>query len=325
VNVVEIGYALSSEEHPPNALVANAVRAEESGFTFALISDHFHPWIDAQGHSPFVWSVLGAIAAETKSLRVGTGVTCPMIRIHPAIVAQAVATIASMMPGRFFLGVGTGENLNEHVTGAEWPAVDLRLEMLEESISVMRELWKGDDVTHRGKHFTVEQARIYTCPDPTPPIYIAAAGKKALELAARVGDGLIGTSPKRELVETFEKRAGRGKPKYGMLHVCWAPDEAQAKRTAHEWWPNAALEGELGQELPLPRHFEQAVANVSEDDVAKVVTCGPDAGRHIEIVQKYIDAGYDHVYVHQVGPDQEGFFRFYADRVLPKIATRAAA
>ena len=323
--MVAIGYALSSEEHAPNDLVANARRAEEIGFSFALISDHFHPWIDKQGHSPFVWSVLGGIASTTKRLRIGTGVTCPLIRTHPSVVAHASATISCMMPGRFFLGVGTGENLNEHVVGERWPAVDERREMLKEAVAIMRQLWTGDEVTHRGSHYTVDHARIYTVPDEPPAICIAASGERMAETAARIGDGLIGTSPKSELVDAFRKAAGRDKPRYGMVHVCWASTEEEAKRTAFEWWPNAALGGELGQELPLPRHFEQAAENVREEDVAKVVTCGPDVDRHVEIVQKYIDAGYDHVYVHQVGPDQDGFFRFYEQHVLPRVTSSRAA
>jgi coenzyme F420-dependent glucose-6-phosphate dehydrogenase len=323
--VVEIGYALSSEEHTPLDLVRNARRAEESGFAFALISDHFHPWVDAQGHSPFVWSVLGGIATTTEKLRIGTGVTCPIIRTHPAVIAQAAATVAAMVPGRFFLGVGTGENLNEHITGDQWPAGDVRLDMLAEAVDVIRELWKGDDVTHRGVHFTVDRARIYTAPDTPPDIYVAAAGEEAVALAGKLGDGFIGTSPKKELTDRFENNGGKGKPKFGQVHVCWASDESEARKTAHRIWPNGAIGGELGQELPLPRHFEQAAKNVTEDDVAEVVTCGPDPKLHIEAIEKYVSAGYDHVYIHQVGPDQEGFFRFYAEEVLPKLRHLAAA
>lgn len=323
--MVELGYALSSEEHTPRALVEYAARAERAGFRFALISDHFHPWIDAQGSSPFVWSVLGGISCVTEHLVVGTGVTCPLIRTHPAVIAQAAATMASMMPGRFFLGVGTGENLNEHITGERWPAIDQRLEMLEEAIAVIRELWTGTDVTFRGKHYTVEQARIYTRPETAPPIHMAASGTHAAEVAARVADGLISTSPDAELIEDFVTHASTSKPRFGQVTVCWAPDTDEARRTAHEWWPNAALKGELTQELPLPRHFEQATSAVSAEDVAKVITCGPDPDEHIAAIMRYVDAGYDHVYVHQVGPEQEGFFTFYEEHVLPAIARRAAA
>jgi G6PDH family F420-dependent oxidoreductase len=321
----EIGYALSSEEHRPNDLVRYAARCESAGFRFALISDHFHPWVDRQGESAFVWSVLGAIAERTDSLRIGTGVTCPLIRTHPAVIAQATATIATMMPGRFFLGVGTGENLNEHITGDRWPPADERLDMLEEAVDLIRELWKGEDVTRRGSHYTVQQARIYTVPDTPPDVYMAASGEQAAKVAGRIADGFIGTAPERDTLETFRDAGGGNKPTYGQVTVCYATDEASARRTAHEWWPNAALKGELAQELPLPRHFEQAAKNVTEDDVAETVACGPDPQRHIDAIQEYVDAGYSHVYVHQVGPDQDGFFAFYEEEVLPRVTRRAAA
>jgi G6PDH family F420-dependent oxidoreductase len=315
----EIGYALSSEEHPAPDLVRHAQRAEEVGFPFALISDHFHPWVDKQGQSPFVWGVIGGIAQATTRLRLGTGVTCPTIRIHPAIIAQAAATAETMMPGRFFLGVGSGENLNEHIFGDPWPEAAVRLEMLEEAIDVIRLLWEGGNQSHHGPYYDVQNARLYSLPDEPPPIYIAASGEKAATMAGRLGDGFIGVAPEEETVETFHKAGGRGKPLYGQVTVCWAEDEKEAIKTAHEWWPNVGIGGELNQELPLPRHFSQAAENVSEDDVAEAVACGPDPERHREMIQKYVDAGYDHVYVHQVGPDQEGFFRFYEREILPKF------
>jgi G6PDH family F420-dependent oxidoreductase len=317
--MMELGYSLSSEEHDAGTLVENARAAEEAGFTFALVSDHFHPWIDKQGHSPFVWSVVGAIARETESLRLGTGVTCPLIRIHPAIVAQAAATSAALMPGRFFLGVGTGENLNEHILGDRWPAPDERLEMLEEAIELMRELWKGEKTTFRGKHYTVEGARIYTLPDEPPPIAVAAAAPKAAELAGRVGDAFVGVAPDSDLIGKFEQGGGEGKPRYGQLTVCWAEDEKEALETAYEWWPNVGLEGNLTQELPLPEHFEQASATVRKEDVAEAIPLGPDPQPYADGIQEYIDAGYDHVYLHQIGPEQEGFLRFYAEEVAPKV------
>jgi G6PDH family F420-dependent oxidoreductase len=315
--MVSLGYAMSSEEHRPLDLVRHARLAEEAGFPFALISDHFHPWVDKQGQAPFVWGVLGGIAQATTRLRVGTGVTCPTTRIHPAIIAQAAATAASLMPGRFFLGVGTGENLNEHILGQRWPPHDLRLAMLEEAVAVIRQLWQGGSQTHRGEHYTVENARIYTLPDELPPIMVAASGPKAAELAGRIGDGFVGTSPDEEVMGAFESAGGKGKPRYGQLTVCWAADEAQAKKTALEWWPNAAVPGELSQDLPTPAHFQQAAQLVDEETIAESVICGPDPQKHREAIQEYIDAGYDHVYVHQVGPDQEGFFDFYRREILP--------
>ena len=319
------GYALSSEEHAPSDLVRNARLAEEAGFEFALISDHFHPWIDRQGHSPFVWSVLGGIAEATDRLRVGTGVTCPTIRIPPAIIAQAAATTAAMMPGRFFLGVGTGENLNEHVLGDKWPDWDVRARMLEESIEVMRELWKGDVTSFEGEFYTVENARLYTLPDEPIPVMVAASGPRAAELAGRLGDGFIGTAPERELLTAFDKgRRGRKRPRYGQLTVCWGRDERKARRTAHQMWPTAAIPGESGQELPNPKHFEQLAEIVTEDMIAEQVVCGPDIDKHVKAIRKYVDAGYDHVYVHQIGPDQKGFIEAYARDVLPKLEAKAA-
>jgi G6PDH family F420-dependent oxidoreductase len=316
---MHIGYSLSSEEHPPKALVEQAVKAEEAGFELALISDHFHPWSDRQGQSPFVWTVLGAIAEKTSRLKLGTGVTCPLIRMHPAIVAQAAATVAAMMPGRFFLGVGTGENLNEHITGARWPGFSVRLEMLEEAVEVMRTLWQGGFQTHHGRYYSVENARIYTLPQPPPTIYVAAASKKTAQVAGRIGDGLISVAPKREIVDAFDQAGGRGKPKLGQLTVCWAEDEARARRIAKEWWPMAAVPGAASQELPLPSNFEQVSSIVSEDLLAQSIVCGPDPQKHLDAIRKFAQAGFDHVYVHQVGPEQDAFFEAYRREVLPQM------
>jgi len=316
--VTEIGYALSSEEHTPQDLVRHAREAEEAGFSFALISDHYHPWIDRQGQSPFVWSVLGGIAEATDKLVVGTGVTCPTVRIHPAIIAQAAATTAALMPGRFFLGLGTGENLNEHILGTVWPEWEVRSEMLEEAVEVIRALWTGEVTSHRGRHYTVQNARIYSLPDPLPPIYLAASGPKAARQAGRIADGFIGTGPDESLLATFKNAGGSG-PRYGQVSLCWADSEREAKRTALEWWPTSAIHGEATQELPSPKHFEQLTSSVTEDQVAEAVTCGPDPERHLAKIREYLDAGYDHVYLHQVGPDQEGFFRFAERELLPAL------
>jgi coenzyme F420-dependent glucose-6-phosphate dehydrogenase len=315
---MELGYAFSSEEHPPPDLVRHAVAAERAGFRFGLISDHFHPWIDEQGHSPFVWSVLGAIANATESFTIGTGVTCPTIRVHPAIVAQAVATCACLMPGRFFVGVGTGENLNEHILGDKWPAPDERLEMLEEAVQVLRTLWQGGMQTHRGKHYTVENARVYDLPDEPISIAVAAAQPLAAELAGRVGDALITVTADKEIVDKFKQVGGKG-PVYAQFHVCWHEDEQKARKLAHQLWPTAGLQGAASQELALPEHFEQAAANVSEDDIAESVVCGPDPERYLEKVEEFERAGATHVYVHQIGPDQDGFFDFAKRDLLPRL------
>jgi coenzyme F420-dependent glucose-6-phosphate dehydrogenase len=317
--VPELGYTLSCEEHSPNVLVRNARAAEEAGFEFLSISDHFHPWIDAQGQSPFVWSVIGAVAHATERIRLGTGVTCPTIRIHPAIIAQAAATSQVMLNGRFYLGVGTGEELNEHVVGARWPGPQERLEMLEESIEVLRLLWQGGYQSHYGKHYTVEQARIFTLPDEPPPIHVAAAQSNAAQLAGRLGDALITTTPDDGLKSEFEGAGGKGKPCYGQLDVCFAETEEEGRKTATEIWPNSAMGGPLGQELAITSHYEAVAELVTDEQVGEAVVCGPDPERHLEAIREYDEAGFTHVFVHQIGPDQEGFLRFYTDRVLPRL------
>jgi coenzyme F420-dependent glucose-6-phosphate dehydrogenase len=317
--MIDIGYKLSSEEHGPRDLVRLAQRAEDSGFEFAVISDHYHPWVDRQGESPFVWTVIGAIAEATDRIRIGTAVTCPTIRIHPAIVAQAAATSAALLPGRFFLGLGSGENLNEHILGDPWPPADVRLDMLEEAIDVIRLLWEGGVQSHRGGHYVVENARLYSLPEEEPPLLIAAGGDRAAELAGRAGDGLIGVSPDPEILRSFDRSGGRGKPRYAEISLCWAEDEAEARRTATRWWPNVAMPGQLSQDVGTPALFEAIAELVGEDDVAEKVACGPDPEPVLETIRTYTDAGYDHVALHQIGPDQDGFFRFFEEELRPKL------
>lgn len=314
--MVEIGFSLSSEEHHPSDIVRFARAGEEAGFAFAMVSDHFHPWVGAQGQSPFVWNVLGGIASATSSIRVGTGVTCPTIRIHPAIIAQAAATTAAMMEDRFFFGVGSGENLNEHVLGDHWPPAPTRLEMLEEAIEVIRTLWSGELVTYYGNHYNVENARLYTLPESMPPIFVAASGQKSVRLAASTGEGLITTSPDPELASSFNELGGNGRCLV-QLRVCWDEDEKRARSLIHELWPNSGLPGQLSQELLMPSLFEQAAALVREEDAVGPSPCGPDPARHIESIQNAIDAGYELISIQQVGPRQEEFFDFYRREVLP--------
>jgi G6PDH family F420-dependent oxidoreductase len=325
--MIDVGYVLSSEDHGPRDLVRQAALAEEHGFTRAWISDHYHPWVDAQGHSPFVWSVLGGIAAATERLELGTGVTCPTVRIHPAILAQATATTSLLFEGRFWFGVGSGEALNEHILGDKWPEAPVRLAMLEEAVEVIRALWTGEEVSHRGPHYTVENARLYDAPTAPIPVYVSAFGPKAIELAARIGDGYVGTSPDPELVGAFARQAP-GKPKVAGAKCCWHPDAAEARRLAHRLWPNMGLPGELAQELPTPRHFEQAAQLVTEEMVAGPIPTGPDPRPYADAVRQFADARYDVVYVHDIGEDQAGFLRFWRDEVRPLLdqqgITRAA-
>jgi G6PDH family F420-dependent oxidoreductase len=291
--------------------------AEAVNLRSIFISDHYHPWIDAQGESPFVWSVIGAVSAAT-SLKVTTGVTCPTVRIHPAVLAQAAATMQSLLDGRFVFGVGSGEALNEHILGDRWPPVATRLEMLEEAVAVMRQLWEGHLVTHHGAHYTVENARLYSLPNSPPPVAVSAFGPESAELAARIGDGLVTVRPDSELLDLYRRKGGQG-PAIAALKVCWNEDESKARKMAHHLWPTEGLEGQLAQELPVPSHFESAAAHVAEDMVADIVACGPDPERHVAAIRKYLDAGFDEVYVNQIGPEQEGFFSFYAHEIEPRL------
>jgi G6PDH family F420-dependent oxidoreductase len=263
--------------------------------------------------------VLGGIAQATETIPIGTAVTCPTVRIHPGIIAQAAATVASMMPGRFMLGLGTGENLNEHIFGSRWPAPGKRLEMLAEAVEVIQKLWRGGWQSHQGRHYTIENARIFSLPEQLPPILVASASTRSAQLAGRLAQGIISTKPNPSTIQAFEEAGGRSKPRFGQLTVCWAPNEAQAVRQALEQWPNAAIPGQAGFELPLPRHYEELAQVVSEGQIAENVICGPDPQKHLDAIREYVDAGFDHVFVHQVGPEQKGFVDFYRSEILPEL------
>jgi G6PDH family F420-dependent oxidoreductase len=315
---MKVGFALSSEDHGPRELVEQARRAEAAGFHALWISDHYHPWVDEQGHSPFVWSVIGAIAEATE-LPVTTGVTCPMVRIHPAVIAQAAATSSVLLGGRFALGVGSGEALNEHILGDVWPEADERLEMLEEAIEVMRLLWQGGVQSHRGRHYRVSHARVYDLPDDPPPVLVSGFGPNATKLAARVGDGYCTTSPDEELIGLYRSEGGKG-PVLAGSKVCFGPDEHEAVRTVHRLWPNIGLPGELAQVLPTPAHFEQAAELVTEEMIGEAVPCGPDLDHHTQELQAFADAGVDELFVQQVGPGHDAFFDTWAPHVLAHFA-----
>ena len=316
--MVSIGYFLSSEEFGPRELVDQARKAEQAGFTRLWISDHFHPWNGEQGNSPFVWSVIGALS-EAVPLPVTTAVTCPTVRIHPAIIAQAAATAAVQLEGRFVLGVGSGEALNEHILGDAWPPAPVRQDMLEEAIALIRELHTGKLVTHHGENYVVENARIYTLPEQPVPIYVSAFGEKAARLAAEIGDGFCTTQPDKSLVDAYRKAGGTG-PAQGGMKVCYAPDRASAVKTVHRLWPNEQLPGQLAQELATPLLFEQASELVTEDMIdSSPLPLGPDLDQHAQSVQQYVDAGFDEVYVQQIGADQDAFFSAWEKEVLPRF------
>ena len=315
--MTEFGINLASEAHGPNKLTEYASHAEDIGFDFAVISDHYHPWISKQGNSPLVWGTIGAISQQTEELELGTAVTCPTIRVHPALVAQAAATAQVQMDGRFFLGVGTGERLNEHLLGDRWPPHSVRLEMLEEALNVIRKLWTGEMVTHHGNHYTVENAQVFTLPEDLPSIHVSGLGPRAAKVAGRIGDGYIATSPEEKLVDQFEEGGGDG-PRYGGMMVSYADPDEEARKNAHEWWPNAGLQGG-GSELPTPKHFEDVVKGVTEDDVAQAVVTGPDPQPYIDTVQTYLDVGFDHVYFQQIGSNQEAAVEFFQEEVVPEF------
>jgi coenzyme F420-dependent glucose-6-phosphate dehydrogenase len=317
---IRFGLALSSEEHGPGRLVEMAERAEEAGLDFVSVSDHYHPWLDVQGHSPFVWSVLGAIARATRTIHVGVGVTCPTVRIHPAVLAQAAATTGALLPGRFTWGVGSGEALNEHITGDRWPPAPKRIEMLEEAIGVVRRLWSGESVTWYGEHYTVENARIFDLPPEPIPIVVSAFGPVAAGVAARCGDGLWTTGPgDPETIGTWRAEGGTGSV-WAQLSLCWDEHHESAVERAHTLWANTGVPGQLSQDLPTPYHFQQAASNVTPEAIAESLPCGPDPEPVLASVHQAIDNGVDHVYFHQIGPDQEGFLRFWQEQLEPALA-----
>ena len=312
---MEIGYALSSEEHAPVDLVRNATRAEEAGFAFSLISDHYHPWIDRQGQYPFVWSVIGAIAASSPSIRLGTGVTCPLIRIHPAIVAQAAATSAAMMPGRFFLGVGTGENLNEHVLGDRWPSTRERREMLEEAIDVMR--LSGRATSAASKASTTGSTMPVSTRSPTNRYRSSLPLEASKRRSSRRVRVMASSRRPRRRDHCELSRRGRLGPNLWNVDRLLGGDRSRSTRDRPRVVAERRSDGPLGQELPLPSHFEQAAAMVDEERSRRDRMRPRSGGSHPRI-REFADAGFDHVYVHQVGPDQNGFIDFYEREVLDK-------
>ena len=307
-----------SEEHGPSELVENARRAEEVGFDFVAISDHFHPWVAAQGHSPAAWSVLGAIAARTERIGIATAVTCPTIRYHPALIAQSAATIALLSNGRFTLGLGSGENLNEHVVGAGWPAPSTRQAMLSEAVDIIQKLWTGEELSFEGEFFEVDRAKLYDVPTKAPQLAIAAGGKKGAKLAGAKGAGLFATEAKPELVQTWRDAGGKGAG-YAEVALSYAKTEAEAVRVAHERFSFGLLGWKVLPELPTPASFEGALAHVHPEDVAKQISCGPDPERHVQAIRKYAEAGFDHLVLVGIGPDQAGFLRFWKEELAPRL------
>ena len=316
---MRLGYKLAAEAFGPKELVRQAIRAEQAGFDFVEISDHFHPWLDVQGHSPYAWNVLSAIAAQTRTLGLATGVTCPTVRYHPAIIAQAAATLAILSDNRFTLGVGSGERLNEHVVGQGFGSVRERHERLREALDIINLLWQGGYQSYEGKHLQLEDARVFDLPDQLPPIAVAAGGRRAAELAATHGSGLFATEPRADLVETFTEHGGKG-PRYAEITVAWAPTEEAAVTEAHRTTRWAVTGWKVMAELPNPVNFEAASATVTEDDVREKFVVGPDPARYAAAVREHLDAGYDHLVLMNAGPDPDGFLDFFATDLRDRLS-----
>lgn len=308
---MKVGYKLFAEGYDPKEVVRQAVEAERAGFDFVEVSDHFHPWLHDHEHSGFAWSMLAAIAARTERLELATGVTCPFVRYHPAIIAQAAATTAILSDGRFTLGVGAGEQLNEHVVGRGWPSVTVRHEMFREALEIIRLLWSGGYQSYEGKHLRLEDARVFDLPDADPTIAVAIGGPRGAEIAAELGDGIFATDPDPDLVSAFEKAGGDG-PKYAEVPLAWAPDERTAAESAHTMFRFGLLGWKVLSELPNPVNFEEASEFISADDVGEAFACGPDAERHLEVAKEFASAGFDHLALVNAGPDPDGFFEFFA-------------
>jgi coenzyme F420-dependent glucose-6-phosphate dehydrogenase len=324
-SALELGYFLSSEEHAPSALVSNAVAAQRAGFRTAMISDHLRPWTPSQGQSSFVWSVIGAISQAAPGLEVGTGVSAIGPRVHPVVLAHAAATASLLLDGRFFLGLGTGERLNEQVVGERWPRAGERREALEEAIPLLRRLLQGKTVNHRGTWFALERARLESVPASPPPILVAAGGRRTAKVAGDLGDGLIGVAPTPTVIEAFEAGGGLGKPRVAQLKLCWASDEQAAVATVRRWFPTVGLPENVLTELSTPEEFAAVAELVTDEALADAVVCGPDPEPMAAAVRRLVAAGFSRVYLHQVGPDQAGFLRFATDELVPLLGADLAA
>ena len=315
---MKIGYKLIAEAFGPQELVRQAVRAEQAGFDFVEMSDHFHPWVEAQGHSPFAWNVLSAIAATTSTLELATGVTCPSVRYHPAIIAQAAATLALLSDNRFTLGLGSGERLNEHIVGRGFPAIHERHATFNEALEIIRLLWQGGYQNYDGRYLKLEDARVFDLPDVLPTMAIAASGPASIALAAEHGDGLFATDPDADLVTGYRDAGGTG-PLFAEAPLAWAPTEAAAVKAAHSTNSWALGGWKVMSELPNPVNFEAAAATVREDDIREQFACGPDVERHLEVINQFTDAGFDHIALMNAGPDQDGFFDFFEKELRPRL------
>jgi G6PDH family F420-dependent oxidoreductase len=315
--MARFGYTMMTEQSPPDELVRDVQMAEEAGFDFSVTSDHYQPWLDEQGHSGYAWSILGAAAQATESIELMTYVTCPTIRYHPAVVAQKAATMQILSNNRFRLGLGAGENLNEHVVGKGWPAVGIRHEMLSEAVDIISELFGGDgSVNYRGRHFDVEQVRLWDVPDKRVPIGIAVSGPDSCRLAGQKGDLMIAVEPERELGEMFDAAGGEGKPRVGQVALAYDEDRDAAVQRAHEQFRWFGLGWKVNADLPNPESFDSATQFVTPEQVSESLGCGPDVEEHVEKIRPFVDAGFTEVALVQIGADQQSPFVSWAEREL---------
>ncbi len=317
--MVTFGYKLMTETHGPRELIRSARQAEDAGFDFAAISDHYHPWLESHGHSPFAWSVLGAIAEATENIGLATGLTCPIMRYHPAIVAQAAATIGVISEGRFTLAVGAGERLNEHIVGQGWPAPHERHARLREAMEIIRLLWRGETCSYQGSYFKLDSARIYDLPDKPIPLVMGVSEEKSLKLAIDVADGIMATEAKAETVTAWKKAKGAKGPRYAELGLAYADTEKAGLKLAHTYNRFGALGWSVLSELPNVSGFEDATRFVKPDDLKDDVPHGPDVETYVKAVKKFIDAGYDHIALMAAGPDQAKFIRFFEKDLAPRL------
>ncbi|MEU1824978.1 LLM class F420-dependent oxidoreductase [Streptomyces abikoensis] len=318
--MARIGYTMMTEQAGPRDLVAHLVGAEEAGFDFSVISDHYFPWLASQGHSPNAWAVLGAAAQATSRIPLMTFVTCPTTRYHPVVVAQQAATVQALSQGRFRLGLGSGENLNEHVVGEGWPSVDIRQEKLAEAVTIIRALFEGRTLTYHGAHYDVAHAKLWDLPDPVPPIGIAVSGEDSCRIAGHLADLVIATEPRKELLDSFDSHGGAGKPRVGQLPVCYDRDRDAAVARAHDQFRWFGLGWPVNAELPHDIAFASASRFVTEDDVADAIPCGSDVRDFVEAVRPYAEAGFTEIALVQIGGGhQEEYLRWAAAELLPAL------
>jgi G6PDH family F420-dependent oxidoreductase len=321
--MTEFGYTMMCEQAPPDQLVRDLQTAEAAGFDFSVISDHYQPWLEEQGHSGYAWSILGAAAQATSTIGLMTYVTCPILRYHPAVVAQKAATMGILSGNRFRLGLGAGENLNEHVVGHGWPAVGVRHEMLSEAVDLIAALFDASDdarVNYRGRHFEVEQAQLWDRPSERVPIGIAVSGASSCQLAGHKADAMIAVEPESDLVEMFESAGGQGKPKVGQIALSYDTDRDAAVKRAHEQFRWFGLGWKVNADLPNPESFDSATQFVTPDDVAGALGCGPDVDEHVEKIKPFVDAGFDEVALVQIGAGhQDAFIAWAESELLPAL------